>query len=904
MDGPAAGGGIFDLGGTFVRVGTDLGDLRTGFSDAQRMTADFEQKYGKMTIKLVIDTLDAGKQLSQFAAAIQAAPPFQLKAAFDTSALQTQFQQAGQQFVASFATASQQAAQQLATAIQQALNNVQLPGGGGGGGGGSSTNLQNLRRQLFQNTAFASQFIDTAQQLGWSPRGGGGGGGGGGMGLGRSPLSIYGLARRLGVGLGPIVAAVEGLNFTTALADAGSTESHPERILREYDQPFSQFKVAGDPTAQAQAQAIASGKAQLRMQQFFESVPLLGNVAQAWNALSGTKGEVQDREFAAQRNIQSIQFLDRANYEADIRGARVGGNPADVLRAAAEARQKPLADVASTLPALMKEASEKIEADYAAGHRGQGYEGAGYNADAARNSIDQVDPILAGRIEVARRAAAELAKEKAVSDAEIAHAQGAYVAQIALTSFSGDTARQRAGGFNLLAEGGTGASAAALKIQQDAAMKAFDDKSAADRLGLKNDTERSAFDNSRSGERAELEAKHRLDSTEEERKRQQFILRAQEDGQAALLHSARQFYAERLQDLKDSERRELDAIRNGTKEQKDAVKEKFKEIRQAMSEEATYDAQQSRISGNAQVRSADLRGNNQPFAASVADFDEATRQQLSGIDISDPKGTGAQKFIDAFRTRIAQRRSITSQQGFRTQSATLSYQAQQKAAQQLIAQDSFGASMTEFEAGQRNQIAGIEDPNERAAATAAFKAQDDAARIGHARELSNRVSQMDVETKISEDRANHMHFMPGARAALLRAQLLVANASPEEKEYATRLGKAQLHEMETEMAPHSGGFSIAAGRNRVIGDPLNLSHTSQDRGRALAFLRKGQKDLNPNTKAPIQLRPDLKGEDELMAGAPKAGQGQGLPPELITQMKDFFPRALNLLAQLKNPTVR
>src|SRR5579871_237754 len=141
MDGLGmSGGGNFDIGGIEAHMTLDWSQLKSGLDTSKQLLADFENRYGRITLKLSVDAQAASQQLSQFAAAVQSAPPFQLKAAFDMNALTSQFQQVNQQFTTSFAAAGQQAAQQFATALQQAVNNVQLPSpgqGGGGGGGGS-----------------------------------------------------------------------------------------------------------------------------------------------------------------------------------------------------------------------------------------------------------------------------------------------------------------------------------------------------------------------------------------------------------------------------------------------------------------------------------------------------------------------------------------------------------------------------------------------------------------------------------------------------------------------------------------------------------------------------------------------------------------------------------------------
>ena len=278
MDGPAIGSmassGGESLGGVFVTIGADHGQLKAGLDDARTLCQQWEASHGRLNVRLAVDLKGASEQLSQFAAAVEKAPAFQLK--FATGELQSEFSRVARQF-----------GEDLRLAVAEAVRGVGLPGGTAG--------------------AFPGEAGE---------RGAGGGhlGHHGAHGIGNA-FNLHRLFHAIGVPLLALAGAEGAAGMYEQINELKWISSHPSIQLAEITNPGSGLGLASDP---AMVRLVAQNKEideYLQKQKIVQAAPLAGE-------LLYRLGPHRELEHQRELNVQQAESLSTGKEGAET--ARIG----------------------------------------------------------------------------------------------------------------------------------------------------------------------------------------------------------------------------------------------------------------------------------------------------------------------------------------------------------------------------------------------------------------------------------------------------------------------------------------------------------------------------------------------------------------------------------------------------
>jgi hypothetical protein len=138
---------------------------------------------------------------------------------------------------------------------------------------------------------------------------------------------------------------------------------------------------------------------------------------------------------------------------------------------------------------------------------------------------------------------------------------------------------------------------------------------------------------------------------------------------------------------------------------------------------------------------------------------------------------------------------------------------------------------------QQQQLAGIENPIQRAFMAAGFGAQNFAEKRQHDFEIASGGISLDASIASSQARQHDQKLTASIIEQGAAADLAVRNAAPELRE---KTRKAQLESLEATrhelFDPHSGGYAASGSSYFMPGDPFQSSRDAKDRAEAAKAL--------------------------------------------------------------------
>ena len=360
---------------------------------------------------------------------------------------------------------------------------------------------------------------------------------GGRGGVGRSPLSAYGLASRLGVGIGAVIAVEEAVNVGAGLIEAGRIASSPERVLRQYDQPFDPFVLSATAAGQLEGRALAQIHGQQKAIGTMEAIPLLGHVVRLGDAIAGTSDSLSDQAFGAERTMVVERGLLQSHAQDQMRMASATGDEADRLRQQRDAELAPLRLLAAQIPSLATRIAAAQTAD------ASNYGVQSQHMAATVRTIEQINPELAGEFQVAIQARNNIADKERSYNLDIGNAERAAQSGLNAQYGAGVSAQLRGHALDLLSARGVDSERRAMQISQRAEFQDFAVRAAGDFDQAKKPQEQDAATAKTIGARAELEAKQGKERVDLQRSIDRQIADAAAEGDEAVLRAHGQAYA-------------------------------------------------------------------------------------------------------------------------------------------------------------------------------------------------------------------------------------------------------------------------------------------------------------------------------------------------------------------------
>lgn len=132
--------------------------------------------------------------------------------------------------------------------------------------------------------------------------------------LGRNPFSAYGVAARLGAGVGTVLTGLQVVSGLNVAQEANDLESHPESILMQQDHFGSAYSPFNDDAARGDARELGYLHAVNKRQEFVQGLPLIGDIMKLGDT---------DR-FDRQRRIQVLAKRSEAEHYLSQRAVEQG----------------------------------------------------------------------------------------------------------------------------------------------------------------------------------------------------------------------------------------------------------------------------------------------------------------------------------------------------------------------------------------------------------------------------------------------------------------------------------------------------------------------------------------------------------------------------------------------------
>lgn len=564
--GGMGGGGGYEMGGGYVTIGADLDALKQGIAEAEQMLRDFVNRSHNVSI---------GGNFGQ---------------------------SGGGGGGSGYAIASSPLAMMYRDAMGvHAVGNADIEGAADE----AADNAQRIAQR-------ASEKLQSR----------------GGYGMGRSPLSSYGIAARLGVGIGSVIAAEEALSISTGFIEANRIAAHPERIAMGFTPVMDQYGIGGTPVMQMESTALANIAAQQKAIGTLESVPALGMLVKFADAVGGTSDSLSIRQAMAQRTIQAEQGILQAGAQADAGIARARGYDADALRVERNERTLPFRSLAEQLPSLLVQAVHEQAAD----QNDYGVSGRRMGRPGSATPIERLDPQLAGQIRAAQDAQATLQKVEEEYRLRIDQSERETRNRLGGQYAAGYTAQLRAQAINDLANRDPGAEQRALELRQRAEYQDFATKAATDFDNAKNPEEQDAVRQRTLGARAELEAKQNKERVDLQRNVDQQIRELAAQGDAEVLRAHQQFYAADLREFAAYADKMREAVKGKTQAQIDAVESAIGNRWEAMNAGRNWQVASSVIDAQARYNAAGFEMQRMPVDARLAMMDAGEAVRMHGIE--------------------------------------------------------------------------------------------------------------------------------------------------------------------------------------------------------------------------------------------------------------------------------
>lgn len=601
------------IGNAWVEVGANLGPLRAAIAEAKQLTQNLESQV-KPKLAFAIDSVDLPKQVQNvknWLANVKVSLP--LTVTIDTAQAMAQMR------------ALIQSMQGQAHAITIGVNTVGTPTATAGVGASSigaasqqiMPQVQNIVALLERtNVLLESGFIS----LGGSAGGGGGGGtgpagvGGGtgtGAGRGRNPFGVYGLGRAVG----SIAAAYliqETLQVASGVAGAYETMSHPERELRQYTQFGASFNAAGNPFMQGQASIAAQIKGSQQATAALEGIPLLGAAFHLGDILTGHSTHLEDQAYQTSESMRAYSQLQHIMLDQPIQEAKLAGNPVTALAREQANKRLPLQVEAEKLKDLQAQAAVAVKLDQTARELAGKYLPGLIPGGTKPRDIHQIDPVLAGQIDVSGLSSKALEDQKKLDAEELRQAGKRRELQVEATERHGGELRAQLQFGDLSPE-----AKAQRKLKEDHAIDAQ----------VVNMNPREA-----QGARGEDAARRQLRDEGEARSQQATLLHAETEGHAARLRASQQFWAAQKYEMQRAEQAELlEAAAHG-QAFVDIVTKKYEELNDAAKVEHERSVRIAGTSAVVGTAAAELRGAGFDFKSQMLQRADEQQKALGATE--------------------------------------------------------------------------------------------------------------------------------------------------------------------------------------------------------------------------------------------------------------------------------
>ena len=513
MDGALITSGSTDLGGVFVSAGVEWSQVKTGFDQIRNYIADFESRYGSITIEILPDVQGFAESMQGLRQIIRE-KPMTVGLQLDQAQFATQAQQAANTFGLALSNAANQAVLQIAEGMQAAMSNLHLPNASPGAAGAP------------------------------------GGGGGGGAGRGRQPWYMANLARPASLfrAFGAPVAAFYGIEaafeMAKGISEASYVAAHPEIQLEQLSRPGTGLGLGSNSAIRDLALQNTDIDRILAGRKTVQEIPLLGQILRASDIGDGSTffwEKQRERNVAMAGGIGSAE---EGKLSARIESAEIKGDTAQAVRIQRQAKIDGLTE-------KLTDATARADKDWYAKQPGIARIGANPEEAAI---MEQIDAESVNMRQVVARAA---------------QIQGATRTARFQSAFATDIRTQA-----LRGEFETGGQFRSLQLRHLAETEELGSRQQLERQSARPD-ELESIKAKQGSDQKRLRAEQNREDEEAEQRRGQVILSARSTADQAILREAGYFHDAELSALRAAQQRELDEMKGGTEKEKDAVRQKY-----------------------------------------------------------------------------------------------------------------------------------------------------------------------------------------------------------------------------------------------------------------------------------------------------------------------------------------
>lgn len=538
-----------------------------------------------------------------------------------------------------------------------------------------------------------------------------------GGGRARSPLSIYGAAYRLGIGIGSAVAIDESILLGGSIASGADIASHPDYILNDLAGPMDTLRLSGNPVVRAQAASLAEIRGSQKVIAGAESIPLLGSVVQLVDAIAGGSTSLGESEKAANRNIEVARVLGETGHRNQLVAAELTGGPVERLRKAAQQEGQPYRQLANQLPSLQARAAGEIAQQLQELRRSSPGVGAAGAYNVTASTIEQLDPELAGQISNAKQATIALSGMSTNNQQAINLASRTYEGELNLMQVHGETASLRGQATSILMARNPDSERQALVLRQKAEYQDFATEAATRYDAEKDPRKQWAIRQQTIGSRSELESNQAKERADLERQIAENVAQASAEGGEMILRAHREFYAADLAELNEYARKRREAVKGKSPEEATAAETDISRREAALAITNDFAWHQSQIVAGGQISAANFRASRNSYQASLANFNAGFAASLGETDLLSPHGLA--QFGQAAQVHFAELRAMGVGHAQDLQLEGESYAAQTTVSNDLIADKPITAEADSAIARARRMVEAATPENRANAITAA-----------------------------------------------------------------------------------------------------------------------------------------------------------------------------------------